>query len=100
MSPPDSSNDDVSVSKAVGLLADPDRSPGSDSPSSGEASELEFPNKKEFSNPHNLDNYKDIRLIRDNRPSCAPSESQRRDPSKIPGFLVSKTSKFVKHLNL
>ncbi|KAK7389654.1 hypothetical protein VNO78_24877 [Psophocarpus tetragonolobus] len=83
---PELPTDDVSGSKQVDLRDDHIRSSGSDSPASGAASEQPLPDNKDSSNTQNLDNYANIRLVRDSSPSYAPSEPQQQDSHDMPGF--------------
>ncbi|CAJ2663501.1 unnamed protein product [Trifolium pratense] len=81
------SSDDVSGSKQVDLRDDQIRSPESESPASGAASEQQLPDNKESSSSHNLDSYANIGLVRDTSPSYAPA-SQQQDSHDMPGFSV------------
>lgn len=94
LSAPESTTDDASSSKQGDLIDEKVRNSGSDSPTSGAASENQLPDKKESSSPRNLDNYADIGLVQDNSPSYAPSESQQHDHPEIPGFSVSNVKIF------
>ena len=80
---------DASSSKQVDLIDDKIRNSGSDSPTSGAASENQLPDKKESSSPQNLDDYADIGLVQDNSPSYDRSDSQQQDHPELPSFSVS-----------
>ncbi|PON47065.1 GBF-interacting protein [Parasponia andersonii] len=86
LSAPESTTDDASSSKQVDLTDDKIRNSGSDSPTSGAASENLLPDKKESTSPQNLDDYADIGLVQDNSPSYDPSDSQQQDHPELPSF--------------
>ncbi|KAF5745543.1 hypothetical protein HS088_TW07G01135 [Tripterygium wilfordii] len=80
------SGDDSSANRQEELLDDQSRNSGSDSPSLNGASEIQLLDKNESSSPQNLDNYADIRLVRDNSAAYAPESRQQQDTPEFPSF--------------
>lgn len=65
------------------------RSSESDSPASGAVADHQLTEKNEPSNLHNLDNYSDVGLVRENSPSYTPELRQQQEASELPSFSVS-----------
>ncbi|KAF5751244.1 hypothetical protein HS088_TW02G00254 [Tripterygium wilfordii] len=82
----DASDDDASGNKQEELLDDQARNSVSDSPSLDGASETLLLDKNESSSPQNLDNYADIRLVRENSRAYTPDSRQQQDTPELPTF--------------
>ncbi|KAL7100182.1 hypothetical protein ACP275_09G131800 [Erythranthe tilingii] len=86
VSVPESSLDDLAGSRQVETMDDSVRSSESNSPDSGAVSDHKLTEKKEPSNPKNLENYAAVGLVRANSPSYTPELLQQQDASELPTF--------------
>lgn len=91
-SPGETSSDETSGGKEGERV----QNSGSDSLGSGAVSE-QLVDRKESSS-HELENYADIGLVRDNAPSYTPAQSQQQqNPPHLPNFSVSPL-KYIDHI--
>ncbi|KAK4427384.1 GBF-interacting protein 1 [Sesamum alatum] len=86
VSVPESSGDEPTGSKQLEMTDDSGRSSGSNSPDSGAVSDDQLTEKKDSSSQQNLDNYGDVRLVRDSSPSYPPESLQQQDTSELPSL--------------
>ncbi|CAI9114396.1 OLC1v1015113C1 [Oldenlandia corymbosa var. corymbosa] len=83
----ESSRNEPATSKPQDLVEDYSRSSGTDSPASVAASDHQQNDKKEASNPSNLDSYADMRLSRENNAAYVSQEShQHQAEPELPPF--------------
>ncbi|XP_010273948.1 PREDICTED: GBF-interacting protein 1-like isoform X2 [Nelumbo nucifera] len=81
------SSEDASGGNQGGLLDEKVRTARSDSMPSSEAAELQFTDKEQSSGPRNLENFADIRLVRNDSPSFSSAEPrQEQDSPGLPKF--------------
>ncbi|CAA0814589.1 Kinase-related protein of unknown function (DUF1296 [Striga hermonthica] len=87
VSAPESSGDEqAGGSKPLEVIDDSVRSSGSFSPALGGVSDHQLMEKKESSEPQDMDNFADADLVRDSSPSYSPEALQQQDTPELPTF--------------